>query len=288
MRQDKPRGRLAVLSLFVVLASAWCMDLAVADAAVKPRWASLGDLALSIELLTKDGTISAKEPLLARIHLTNLSDDDIRLATGTLSEPATYMEIRDSAGELVAATRRRDFSAGGICGVRRMGPGEMCSEYWVVTGWYQFDRPGKYTVQVQFLQYRPGLPVPVGDVLAEDVASVLVVSFDAARLKARCDELFEPIRMRSMTTDCGSLPFGVRRQALCSVRHDMALPYLEWMAESERYNDTAICRAVLRVGTQEAQKLYRTFAARNDKLGEEARHALASSLKRDMWDVYAH
>ncbi len=277
MRQDKPRGRLAVLSIFVVLASAWCVDLGVTDTAVEARRAKLSDIALSIELLTKDGTISAKEPLLARIDLTNLSDDSILISTGNQGVPTTYMEIRNNARELVAATPRRDFSARHyLCFGRCIGPGEMWSRYWVVTGWYQFDRPGKHTVQVQFLEDREGLPV-----MAEDAASVLVVSFDAARLKARCDELFKP--MHSVTTGYGSLPLGVRSKALYSVRHDIALPYLEWMAKE--WDNIYACRAILRVGTQEAQKLYQTLAARNDKLGEKARHALDWPLERCMWDV---
>ena len=149
----------------------------------------------------------------------------------------------------------------------------------VLTGLYQFQKPGEYSVRVQqFGEFERGFPV-----LAEDTASVRVLPFDASRLGARCEELFRPLRTHSSSrTD---IPQQVRVAALYSVRSDLVLPYLDWMARefASRY----ACRAIRRVGTTRAERLLNALAARRDKVGEAARKAMKMPVENTspVWEM---
>ncbi len=291
MRQDGLRGRLAVLSLFVVLASAWCMDLAAADTALETallegQWAKLGDIALTAEFLSNDGTISAGEPVLVRIELTNLSKETVQYASSNGHWVNPYLEIRDGQGQVVSAMPRPWVSYRGGYGALHLKPGQSRNAVWVITGWYQFKRPGEYTVHLELqdcsdrakLLHGPADDLPV---ISQASIPVRVLSFHEERLRARCDELSKP--MHSVTTGYGSLGPGVRGKALLSVRHDIALPYLQWMAE--KWCNPCTCRAMRRIGTERAAKLVQDLADRDEKVGEAARKALRMSLEPSVWDV---
>ena len=81
------------------------------------------------------------------------------------------------------------------------------------------------------------------------------------------------------------IPLGVRATVLYSVRHDVVLPYLDWMVRE--WADQYACRAMRRIGTPEARALINVLAARDDKAGEAARKALAIPLKKKniLWDM---
>lgn len=146
-----------------------------------------------------------------------------------------------------------------------IAPGETRSEVWVISGLYQFERPGRYTVRVEQLE-----PTEKVTVLAADSASVRVLPFDAARLEARCEELF-----RASASSSG--------KALYSVRHDIVLPYLDWMVREQ--GDEYAIRAMGRIGTPRAQALVKALAARKDWVGDEARHGLKIPLDITWWDI---
>jgi hypothetical protein len=241
-----------------------------ADGADTSRFASPGQLDCEIALLTKDGAMTASEPLIARVEIVNRSDEQIRLRTGN----TTYLTVRDATGALVAATPRPKPAMDDRYGVRRLASGETYSTYWIVSGLCQFDTPGRYAVRVQQLGFPPELAV-----LCEGAASLEVLPYDAARIEAACEEVF---RNRS---SFGSLPIGVRSKALYSVRDDVALPYLDWMARE--WESPYACLAIRRIGTPRAEGLIAALAARTDGVGEAARRALEMSLEPTYWDVDA-
>jgi hypothetical protein len=147
---------------------------------------------------------------------------------------------------------------------------------WVVSSIYQFTKPGLYTVRAQY--FGPPREFPV---LAEASAPVRALPFDAGRLKARCEELIAPLRPDG--GEYGELEIGIRSKALLSVRHDIALPYLDWLVRHE--DDSYAIRAMRRIGTPRAQTLVKTLAARRDRLGRTARRGLKLPLDLGTWDV---
>ncbi len=269
---------------FMVLASA-CIGLRATYADEEPdwRWVRAGDITLNLELLTRDGTISAGEPLLGRIQRTNQSGQHIHLLLGSSRGKITYLTVRDGDGELVAAMPRATCLPQIMCPQEYLGgmswrPGENRSEVWVITGWYQFQEAGEYTVHVQLLdRAKEGLPV-----ISEDRASVRVTPFDGSRLEARCDEIFQPLRKgMSSRTD---VPMVARVKALYSVRNDIVLPYLDWIAR--QWPNPYTCDAIRRIGTERAEKLLDALAAREDRVGKEVRKGAKRTRREPMvWDV---
>ena len=266
IRQSITRvGRLGLpLALTCVLAGS------AGESESLPPAAKVGDISLSVTLLTKDGTITAGEPLLARIEIANLSGHNIQHSMGNDLWKTTCLEVRDQEGKLVAGTPRPPYREGGWAGWRRLRTGETSSKVWVVTSLYQFEEPGTYTVRVQELDHSEDLPV-----IAEDTTTVRVLPLDASRLEARCEEIFQPMRKGGCSKT--GIPDSVRVHALYSVSHDVVLPYLDWMAR--KWDDRYACRAIRRVGTEKAQTLISTLAAREDKVGVAARQALDMPLR---------
>ena len=65
-----------------------------------------GEIALRLTLLTKDGAITAGEPLLARVELQNRAGRSLALWLGNSVVPSTHIAISDRAQGLLAATPR--------------------------------------------------------------------------------------------------------------------------------------------------------------------------------------
>ena len=247
-----------------------------ADSIPRPRLARPGDLALSITLLTKDGAVTAHEPLLARVTLKNQAEEVVSV------EIIHRLGISDASGRLVAATPAppRPGNLYGVTeyfyGLWEPKPGESRTVIWVVSSIYQFTKPGLYTVRAQYFG-----PPREFSVLAEASAPVRALPFDATRLKARCEELIAPLRPDG--GKYGELEIGIRSKALLSVRHDIALPYLDWLVRHEE--DSYAIRAMRRIGTPKAQALVRALAASKDKVGRTARRGMKIPLDLGTWDV---
>lgn len=262
----------AVARAFVLLAALIGLDLAApgAQGASRPRFAQPGDISCILMLLTSDGTITAREPVIARLAIRNELKEEIRIWPG-----GTYLDVYDANGKLLA-TMPRPRNVGDFAhSVRDLAPSEVYSKFLVVTGLYHFEVAGIYSVRVQ----QQGIP-PEMSVLCEDVASVQVLPYNAERLEAACEEIFAPIRKRA---GFGTIPMTVRAKAILSVRDDVILPYLDWMAREWR--DRYACRAMRRIGTPRAENLLAALAARTDEAGEAARQALEMSLEPTAWDV---
>ncbi len=110
---------------FVATVIACHLGALVPHGMAEPRMAQRGDISLSVTLLTKDGTLSAYGPLLARIEWLNQSKDAIHFDLGNGVEPDTYLEIRDHKGSRVTATPRPLPSLGGMQGGCHLAPGEL-------------------------------------------------------------------------------------------------------------------------------------------------------------------
>ncbi|MBM3499386.1 MAG: hypothetical protein FJX74_12030 [Armatimonadetes bacterium] len=177
----------------------------------------------------------------------------------------------------------------GLTGLESLEPGAVRLAYFSLDPWFRFDKPGTYLVRAEQLEpgptetrreQRPGpdgkqQTVVVAErtsvTVAQAEASMTVVPLDPQRLEARCQELFDTMRELR-----GGPLYQATGHALMSVRHDVALPYLEHMAMAP---SRAACVAIRRVGTPRAEKLIQALAARNDGVGEAARQALDTSLE---------
>ncbi|MFQ5808955.1 MAG: hypothetical protein ACE5JM_04970 [Armatimonadota bacterium] len=266
------RNLLVIIALCIVATPA----LSAPEAA---RQARPGDLKISLKLLTRDGTISAYEPLVARVSITNTTADALEFTLGPSETPDTYLEIRDSKGKLLASTPR--FEPGRIgevnMAVHALGPGKSLTKLWVVSVLHQFTKPGEYKIHLQLLSGAlRGKPT----LTSQDTATVRVLPFDAARLQARCEEIFKPIPTHQASCE---LDAGARAKILYSVRHDIVLPYLDWAVRE--WSDTYACLAMRRLGTERAQGLLKALTARQDTAGREARSSLKLPLKISMYDV---
>ena len=246
----------------------------------------LTNLEVRMTLLVSNNTITAGEPLLARVALVNRSREAGHVSMGNSGGSTTCLEVLDSAGKLLAATPKRQIRSpdGNLSGLPRLGPGETYTQVWVVSGLYEFRLPGDYTIRVQQyddsqLHFKSGSLI----LLSEDKAAVRVLPYDAARLKARCEELFLPLQNPML--DRKDVPMSARVKALYSVRDDIALPCLEWMAH--QWHDDNACLAMRRIGTPKALGLVNDLAAREDSAGRAAKSALARELetKDPLWDV---
>jgi len=241
-----------------------------------PTLGQAGDLGVTISLLVEQGRMTAKEPLLARITLARQGNAPTSVPVHYSPESYLSLEVLDAHGAVLASTPKPD--RGGVIdgpGTDEMVPTrEGKPDTWIVSGLYCFERPGRYTIRLRVLPPREGLLA-----LCEATAPLEVTPFDAQRLDARCAELLEPCWKHS---GFGDLEMGCRTKALYSVRDDVALPYVDWMARewSSRY----ACRAIERIGTPRAQRLLQSLQRRTDSVGEAARK-LPEQQDITMWDV---
>ena len=154
-------------------------------AASTPPEAGPGDMSLSVlSLVPEDGEISAHEPLIARLKLTNRTAEELKFLDYSMR-----LEVYDPNGQLVGATPRRPLPLDRVVGVRRLPAGGALTRWVVLSALHSFRKPGVCTVRVQQLIPSEGLPV-----LAEASTQVRVLPFDGPRLRARCEELFAPWR----------------------------------------------------------------------------------------------
>lgn len=265
-----PLGRaLTAASGLLVL---WCLS-PLPPALGQPRFASPGSVGLELRLIPQRGTISAGEPLLAELIVTNITPHEVWVLAGNSSAQTTCLRIRNADGRLLAATpcsQSPENMSDTIMSVHRVEPGGEWSRTWVLSAWYPFAHPGSYTIEAQLLGHGSnGGPAPL---LAAAVASLNVLPYDGVRLQACCDEIV-----------ASDLAVSVKSKALYSVRDDVALPYLDWRARTTGSPYPIL--AMRRVGTQRAQKLIEQLAARTDRVGDAARHALAMPLEATLWDV---
>jgi hypothetical protein len=208
--------------------------------------------------------------VIARLEITNQAREEVQIWPG-----GTFLDVYNSQGKLLATMPRPHNVLDFLYSSRNLAPNETLTKYLIVTGLYQFKIPGLYSIQIQQL-----VPPQELSVLCEDAASLKVLPYNAPRLEAVCDELFTPLRKH---TNFGDLSLVVRTKALYSMRADVALPYLDWMARE--WGDRYACRAIRRIGTLSANNLLDSLTTKSDRVGKAARQALEMSLEPTSWDV---
>jgi hypothetical protein len=262
--------------LVALLVRPGCVTLPALAAEGQGRPAGTPRPPVSLAFVAEPGKITAGEPLLARVVLVNRAAHATEIVLGGEAASYLHLEILGEDGHVLAATPRPDPLAEGITGLAALQPGEQRTWFWVVTGLYRFGSPGRHTLRLRLLGKQEGLPV-----LAEASTALAVGPYDAARLDARCEELLEPLRRhRSL----GGLDISCRTKALYSVRDDIVLPYVDWIARE--WADQYACRAIKRIGTPRALRLLEALQKRTDRVGQAAR-SLPQMHMPDftMWDV---
>jgi hypothetical protein len=235
-----------------------------------------GEVAMDLELLTDHGQISACEPLLARITLRALGEREIWVPLGNGQVSFLELEVISSEGQVLASTPpppERPVGEFGLSGAQ-LAPGKPRMYLWVVSGLHTFREPGRYTIRMQLLAWREGLPA-----LCEASAPVEVLPYDRVRLDARCAELLRPGWMHNGS---GDLDLGSRVLALYSVRDDVVLPYLAWIACE--WAAQYACRAIRRLGMDRARRLLEVLQARTDRVGRAAR-SIPEMADVTLWDI---
>jgi hypothetical protein len=247
------------------------VDFAMTPARRDPADGWGGKLALTVTPLPDNETITAYEPLLARVEIRNVTQEAVEVeVSGGLT---ARVQVRDADGNLVGITPRPVLPADFICTSFELKPGESKSRTMVISASCAFDEAGEYTVRVQrlaLLRYSP--------VIAEGSCTVEVLPFNANRLKARCEALLE-YRHTPATLE---LPWI---DALCSIRHDIALPYLERIATE--WGKVGPCLAMRRVRSEAGDQLVAKLAKREDPVGKAARSAMELPLDKDAWFLNA-
>jgi hypothetical protein len=205
-----------------------------------------GDIGLTVTFLTGDGAVVAHEPLLARVELVNHTAETVNIPR------LTCLELCDSDGKVVAAIPRPEVSMDFISSAFSLKPGEIYTGTWVISVLYQFDKPGTYTLRVHWLYSQDGKLMD----FATGAADIRALPFDEARVTARCEELFQPF----YSSEKSDIKLSILARALYSVRHNLALPYLDWLAREMGYADA--CYAIQQIGTPRATALLETLARR--------------------------
>jgi hypothetical protein len=233
-----------------------------------------------LELIPKTGTISASEPLVAKLQARNLTTR--KGSIGDINDLNFRVVVYDRSGKLVGATPIKPLPSDMLQFGREFSPGQARVTWVALSAFYQFTKPGDYVVHVQMLNLDQARAVRV-----ETVTRVLVLPFNAARLRARCEEIFSPLRsfskQRSIPTGLSSFPMLTRLEALYSIRNDAVLPYMsliarEWKDSSEIWPAVL---AIRRVGSRKSNQLLIELTKRDDRAGLAARQA----LKLPQWRI---
>lgn len=252
----------------VLLATDLPQNQATQENLVKPN--SDPPISLHTNLLSENGSVTAYEPVLVKVEERNEST-----AMVTLPFRIKRVIIEDGKGQIVALSPTRSL-VDTTYRLFRLKHGESRISILAISALYSFATPGDYTIRVQHLKYQPENSV----LLAEDRVTVHVQPFNAIRLQARCDELSR--YTRKALTDRDLIMSDLTR-ALLSVRHDIALPYIEWQAcNSDAYEG---CSALRLLGTPRALHELNSLAKRHDKVGRAAQSTLAMPMNQIIWGI---
>lgn len=186
--------------------------------------ARAGDLTLALKLYTKDGAISAREPLIAKLTILNKSKHTVSVSRG-VSDFSIRVTVFDKSGNALAETPQPRTRASNMSFPMRLAPGASHSRILIISALYSFERPSNYTVRVQQLESAAS-----GKSIAECAANVRVLPYDAKRLHATLDKLVGPVRGAWTPTNRVEAHLwsnAVRRKALLSVQDEIAVPYIQ-------------------------------------------------------------
>ncbi|MHB9023803.1 MAG: WD40 repeat domain-containing protein [Armatimonadota bacterium] len=220
-------------------------------------------MAVHLEPLPGNETISAYEPLLVNFRVENTGRQTIELPAWC-TEYTLRLEVYDGQGRLRAATLHPPIPLDFLHSLYRLQPGSALETTLVISSLFTFTEPGQYIVRARQLALDNAIRV-----LVEDDAQITVLPFDADRLQARCDASRN----------------AKQSKTLYSVRHNLALPALIWMAHE--WHDVYACRAIKRIGTPEAERALRQLVQEGGQVGKAASSLDAIPARINMWDIAA-
>jgi len=232
-------------------------------------------MSLSASLLAEGGSVTAYEPVLIRVDEKNETAKTIEYSMW--DEWTERVLVEDAQGRVVASSPRGPIPADYAVFIHKLKPGESRVSVLAVSALYPFATPGAYTVRVQRTKFDDAIIV-----VGEDLVAVRILPFDAARLKARCEELFTYSKDSSAH---GELSMHDQTRALLSVRHDIALPYIDWHARGGWSNAFEAWIALRLIGSPRAIAELDTLAAREGKEGRVVREFKEMSLDRLVWSI---
>lgn len=236
-----------------------------------------------VRVLPDKGVISAYEPIIADVKITNISTSDVQLySAGDLS---VRIEVRNSHGILVGDSLV--YSYGDVLSFNyHMAPGQSMTSSFIPSAVYQFSEPGNYSIRIMLLDDPMKItskPSDLGPVVAEVTIPVTVLPFDGKRLKKRCNELITPNKSQEF-------PSHANMMALWSVRHNAALPALKFaMKKWGEYSygwPTVI--AIRRIKTATSKSLIETLKSQPGKTGQAALSSEKADLRIHSGDYYAY
>jgi len=228
-------------------------------------------IALHLEPLPGNETVTAGEPVLMTLRAKNVSDETVELCNWC-SNSTLRMEVLDGHDRIVAETATPPRPLDELVSVKRLKPGESLRATLVLSSLHAFNEPDTYLIRA----HRHG-PYDVTDYQTSTETVLHVESFDAARLQARCDELWSLLRDGRV--------IDPHRMALCSVRHNLALPALEWMARE--WNDRYACLAIRRIDTPEARQSLERLTAAGGKTAKAVEDSARLLSEPDEWACVA-
>lgn len=213
-------------------------------------------LQISLTILATNNTIVAKEPFFARLDITNPTKNDATIINGGCRGSTIYFSVNTSDGTKLFETPRPRY-ADALSFPTGIRAGETYSKTLILSGLYNFAKPGDYIIVVR--RYEDSME---DIVLNENSARLKVLPYDAVQLKRRCDAL-----AASMKREEGSeqLEVGFCAKALYSVQDNVVLPHLEWMVIA--WDDTNAIKAAKRIGTPEAKAMVAKFANADGRVG---------------------
>lgn len=242
----------------------------------EPRWSRPGDLSLRVRVLP-EATVSAGEPVIAAVTVHNATQESLWLALGDSSAPAIRLTVRDEGHAVLAATPAPGVGLDATSPLYRLPPGGSYVAHAVVSGMLGFAAPGRYSLDAELRAWPSG-----ESLVAAQSVDLQVVELSGERLEAACEAMFRPLRPPRI--GCGDIPAPVRALALCSVRQEVALPYLEWLARERCYRRA--CLAMRRLHSAQADRVLAELRSRPDAVGRMAWQAMSLSLDaapEDTW-----
>jgi len=234
-------------------------------------------------ILPEDGVISAFEPIIIEAEITNISSDLVTL--DYCGDLCIRLEVRDAHGKLVGDTPVYSY-ADVRYGIHRLVPRQSMRTSFIPSAVYQFRNSGDYSIRIMFLELPKKIteiPSDLGPIIGEATVSVKMLPFDENRIKKRCDELIERYKTMMSSSQSDFSPFE-NMLALCSIRHNAALPALKIAAED--WYDWPAARAIRRIGTSESAALLKELAARKDAIGRSARSAEQADVRIQSDDYF--
>ena len=240
-----------------------------------------------LSVLPDRGVISAYEPIIVNVMLTNVSSS--RVGVYSSGDFDVRIEVRDSDGRPVGDSPVHSYGEV-MSSSHALSPGQSMRSWFIPSAVYQFKNPGRYSVRIMLLD-PPGkitnTPSDLGPAWAEATIPVDVRPFDGARLRARCDELIEPRKLRP--SSLYDFPPHEHMMALWSVRHNAALPALRFVADNwgEFSYAWPTAVAIRRIGTPESAVLFKALSSRRDRMGRTARSAAKEGIRIHSSDYFA-